>query len=684
MTWRVAVDIGGTFTDLVAWNQDDGSIAASKVLTVPDDPVQGVVRALEHAEVPLPGTVAFIHGSTIAINAVLQQTGVKTALLTTQGFRDVLEMGRKNRPDMYNLFFKARMCPVPRTLRIEVPERLDAHGNEIRELDDEVLAGAVSELPDDVESVAISFLHSYVDPAHEVAAAERVRALRPDVFVSTSGALSREIGEYERTCTVVVNAYVGPLVAGYLQRLKQHLEEQSCAAPLLITQSNGGVMTSAVAVVQPIRTLESGPAAGVTGVARLADALGTGDAIAFDMGGTSAKACVINRGEPEASTEYFIGGRLEGLPVQVPFLDIVEVGAGGGSIAYVDAGGGLCVGPRSAGSVPGPASYALGGVEPTITDANVALGRIDPDYFLGGEMRLDAQLAIKALSRLGREFDMDSSECALGVVRIANTIMASAIRSITLERGRDPRDFTLVAYGGAGAMHAASLAAELQIPEVIVPARAGTFAAFGMLVTDLRHDVARTRLGRLDSIDDAELNAQFAELEAEATRYVSDQFVGDEAPRMTYIRKLDLRYVGQFHPLTLTVPANAGSALSEHLPDLFHRAHAERYGHNAPKEPIEVRAVRVTAISEVSKPAPGSETKTPTTRAVAQGRRRVLMDDGDWHTCAVHRRPSLRSGAVVDGPAIIEDLATTVLIPARDRAQVLHGGHLRIRLGATA
>ncbi|MFI5285020.1 MAG: hydantoinase/oxoprolinase family protein [Candidatus Dormibacteria bacterium] len=684
MTWRVAVDIGGTFTDLVAWNQDDGSIAESKVLTVPDDPVQGVVRALEHAAIPLPGTVAFIHGSTIAINAVLQQTGVTTALLTTQGFRDVLEMGRKNRPDMYNLFFKARMCPVPRTLRVEVSERLDAHGNEIRELDEESLVAAINDLPDDVESVAISFLHSYVDPAHEVAAAERVRALRPDVFVSTSGTLSREIGEYERTCTVVVNAYVGPLVAGYLERLKRHLEEQDCSAPLLITQSNGGVMTSAVAVVQPIRTLESGPAAGVTGVARLADGLGTGDAIAFDMGGTSAKACVINRGEPEASTEYFIGGRLEGLPVQVPFLDIVEVGAGGGSIAYVDAGGGLCVGPRSAGSVPGPASYALGGVEPTITDANVALGRIDPDYFLGGEMRLDAQLAVEALSRLGREFGMDSSECALGVVRIANTIMASAIRSITLERGRDPRDFTLVAYGGAGAVHAASLAAELQIPEVIVPARAGTFAAFGMLVTDLRHDVARTRLGRLDSIDDAELNAQFAELEAEATRYVSDQFVGDQAPRMTYIRKLDLRYVGQFHPLTLTVPAHAGSNLSEHLPDLFHRAHAERYGHNAPKEPIEVRAVRVSAISEVSKPAPGSERKTLTTSAVAHGRRPVLMDDGNWYDCAVHRRPSLCPGAVVDGPAIIEDLATTVLIPARDRAQVLHDGHLRIRLGAAA
>ena len=372
----------------------------------------------------------------------------------------------------------------------------------------------------------------------------------------------------------------------------------------------------------------------------------------------------------------------------MPFLDIVEVGAGGvvAATCHADAGGGLQVGPRSAGSAPGPAAYALGGTEPTITDANVRLGRIDPDYFLGGEMQLDASLAATALSRLGREFDMDGHECALGVIRIANTIMASAIRSITLERGRDPRDFTLVAYGGAGAMHAASLAAELQIPEIIVPARAGTFAAFGMLVTDLRHDVARTLLGRLNSIDDAELSALFSELEAEATSYVSDQLAGEVAPRMSYIRKLDLRYVGQFHPLTLTVPTSAGSKLSEQLPALFHSAHAERYGHNAPKEPIEVRAVRVSAISEVSKPAqaPLSASASPVTDAVARGRRKVLMDDGSWYDCMVHRRPALVPGAVVDGPAIIEDVATTVLIPARDRAQVLQGGHLRIQLGEAA
>jgi N-methylhydantoinase A len=684
VTWRVAVDIGGTFTDLVAWNQDDGSITGSKVLTVPDDPVQGVIRALEHAEVPLPDAAAFIHGSTIAINAVLQRTGVKTALLTTEGFRDVLEMGRKNRPDMYNLFFKPRMCPVPRTLRVEIRERLDARGVEITSLDADALEEAIAALPDDVESVAIAFLHSYVDPKHEIAAAAQVAHARPDVFVSTSAGLSREIGEYERTCTAVVNAYVGPLVAGYVQRLKTHLEERECTAPLLITQSNGGVMTSAVAAVQPIRTLESGPAAGVTGVARLAEGFGTGDAIAFDMGGTSAKACVINRGEPEASTEYFIGGRLVGLPVQVPFLDIVEVGAGGGSIAYADAGGGLRVGPRSAGSVPGPASYALGGVEPTITDANVALGRIDPEFFLGGEMRLDAHLATTALSRLGREFDMDGSECALGVVRIANTIMAAAIRSITIERGRDPRDFTLVAYGGAGAMHAASLAAELQIPEVIVPAGAGTFAAFGMLVTDLRHDVARTLLRRLDALGDAELDALFGELEIEATEYIADQLAGAATSRMSYIRKLDLRYVGQFHPLTLIVPAGIGDGLSAALPALFHRAHADRYGHNAPREPIEVRALRVSAISEVAKPAQGSQPDLPERKVSPHHGRRVLMDDGDWYDCAVHRRTELPLGAVVDGPAIIEDIATTVLIPARDRAQVVHDRHLRIRREAAA
>jgi N-methylhydantoinase A len=681
VSWRLAVDIGGTFTDLVAWEEAADQLATAKVLTDPDDPVRGVTAAIERAGLQLSDTIAFIHGSTIAINAVLQGTGARTALLTTRGFRDVLEMGRKNRPDMYNLFFKPRLCPVPRRLRLEVAERFDSNGNELTALDPSELTSVLEGLPEDVESLAICFLHAYANPEHERLGADRARALRPALFVSASSDLSGEFGEYERTCTTVVNAYVGPLVTGYVHRLTTHMHAERCSAPLLIMQSNGGVMTSDVAATQPIRTVESGPAAGVVGTAWLGRQVERGDLIAFDMGGTSAKACAIQLGEPEASSQYYIGGRLEGLPVQVPFLNIVEVGAGGGSIAYLDAGGGLRVGPRSAGSSPGPAAYANGGVEPTITDANVVAGRIDPSYFLGGAMRLDADLARTAIERLATPLGLSVDACALGIIRVANAIMAEAIRSVTLEQGHDPRDYTLVAYGGAGPVHAAALAGELQIPEVIVPSGAGTFAASGMLVTNLRHDVARTLVGRLDALDDDSIEALFRTLETEASEYVGSRLANREQTEVAYIRKLDLRYVGQFHPLTLTVAP--GTHISREIPALFHRAHAERYGHNAPSEPIEVGALRVTAISEVPKP-PWFHVPSGNAEESPPQPRPVLLDDGSWGRCRVLRRHLLERGMVIDGPAIIEDLATNVVIRPADTATVLEGHHVRIRVGSAA
>jgi N-methylhydantoinase A len=681
VSWRLAVDIGGTFTDLVAWEDEAGLVATAKVLTDTDDPVRGVTATIGRAGLQLSDTIAFIHGSTIAINAVLQGTGAKTALLTTRGFRDVLEMGRKSRPDMYNLFFRPRLCPVPRRLRLEVAERQDSDGNELTSLDPAELTRLLEGLPEDVEALAICFLHAYANADHERLSADRARQLRPALFVSASSDLSGEFGEYERTCTAVVNAYVGPLVTGYVHRLTAHMRAEGCSAPLLIMQSNGGVMTSDVATVQPIRTVESGPAAGVVGTAWLGRQVERGDLIAFDMGGTSAKACAIQNGEPEASSQYYIGGRLEGMPVQVPFLNIVEVGAGGGSIAYLDAGGGLRVGPRSAGSAPGPASYGNGGVEPTITDANVVAGRIDPGYFLGGAMPLDATLARAAIERLATPLGLSVDACALGIIRVANAIMSAAIRSVTIEQGRDPRDYTLVAYGGAGPVHAAALAAELQIPEVIVPAGAGTFAASGMLVTDLRHDVARTLVGRLDALDEDDIDAVFRSLETEASEYVGSRLTGREQTEIAYIRKVDLRYVGQFHPLTLTVPP--GAHFSTEIPPLFHREHAERYGHNAPSEPIEVGALRVTAISEVPKP-PWLRGPTASAEESPAKPRRVLLDDGSWVSCQVLRRHLLQPGMVIGGPAIVEDPATNVVIGPADTAVVLEGHHVRIRVGSTA
>ena len=676
--WRIAVDIGGTFTDLAAWRPDSDRFRRAKVLTVPEAPVRGVVAAIEKAGIVPSEASMFLHGSTVAINAVLQGTGARTALLTTRGFRDVLEMGRKSRPDMYNLFFKPPPCPIPREHRLEVDERMAANGEQIKALDPAQVTAIVADLPPEIESIAICFLHAYANPDHERRAAEVVRSSRPEVYVSASTDLSGEAREYERTCTAVANAYVGPLVGTYVAQLAGHLERSGCTAPLLITQSNGGVIAANVAVRQPVRTMESGPAAGVTGAAWLGASLQLEDLIAFDMGGTSAKACVVQHGEPEAATEYYIGGRKAGLPVQVPFLDIVEVGAGGGSVAFMDAGGALRVGPRSAGSVPGPASYGLGGVEPTISDANVVVGRIDPGYFLGGEMPLRLDLARSAVGRLAEQLGMSPEACAEGIIRVADAIMAGAIRTVTVERGRDPRDFTLVAYGGAGPLHATSLAAELRIPQVLVPAGPGTHGAFGMLVTDIRHDASRTVHRMLDDFSRAEMAAMFASLDAEAATYVAAELAGDIEAAPTYMHRLDLRYAGQFHTLTLTLPAQDAD-----IPRLFHAAHLERYGHNAPAEKVEVNALRVTAVLEMVKPA-GSRSTEPPPSKVAMRSRNAMFGDGEWHRCQVRRRQELLVGQSLAGPAIVEDLDTNIVLRPGDRGTVVAGGHMMIAVGAEA
>lgn len=679
MSWRVAVDVGGTFTDLVAWNQGAGTMVDAKVLTTHEDPVQGVVGAIERSGVPLRDMDAFIHGSTIAINALLQARGARTALLTTRGFRDVVEMGRKNRPDMYDLFFRPRMCPVPRRHRIEVAERLDSAGNVLQPLGTAELDAVLEALPDDIEALAVCFLHSYANPAHEELAAERARALRPGLYVSPSARLSREPGEYERTSTAVVNAYVGPLVADYIHRLGTLLAAGGYGGPLLITQSNGGVMTSEVAESQPVRTVESGPAAGVTGAGWLGQRWERRDLIAFDMGGTSAKACMIEDGEPELSPQYFIGGRISGMPVQVQFIDIIEVGAGGGSIAHLDPGGGMRVGPRSAGSHPGPAAYGLGGDEPTVTDANVVLGRIGSEYFLGGAMRLHPDLARAAVESLGEQLGLGLHECALGIVEVANAVMASAIRAVTVERGRDPRDLTLVAYGGAGPVHACSLAAELSIPEVIVPHRAGTFAAFGMLATDLRHDATQPLLRPLDALGHQEAEEVFRRLETEAGSFVA-QRLGGAGGGVRHLRKADLRYVGQFHVLTLTLPD--GARFPSDVARMFHEAHDQRYGHQAPEEPVELCALRVTSVYDVVKPDGLAPAALGTDGPARPSVRRVWLDRRREVECAVHRRDRLAAGTPIEGPAVIEDVTTSVVLREGDRASVLDGGHLRIQIAS--
>jgi N-methylhydantoinase A len=676
VSWRIAVDIGGTFTDLVAIAQPGGQAVRAKVLTTPDRLVDGVLQAIERAGLQASQASDVVHGSTVAINAILQQRGARTVLLTTRGFRDVLEMGRKSRPDMYNLFFQPRLCLVPRELRFEVGERVTFEGEVIEPLDPVALRELVRSLPVDAESVAVCFLHSYVHSAHEREAGRIVAEERPGLYVTTSRSVSGEFREYERTSTTVANAYVGPLVSSYLGDLRDCLDQRGFTGSLLITQSNGGVMAADQAMRQPIRTTESGPAAGVNGAAWLGRELGLANLIAFDMGGTTAKACVVIDGVPEAAPEYYIGGRLTGIPVQAPFLEIVEVGAGGGSIGHVDDGGGLRVGPISAGSDPGPACYGLGGTEPTVTDANVLAGKIGSDFH-GSQLTLHRDRAVAALTGLAGRLGLTPAQCANGIIRVANSIMANAIRAVTIQRGRDPRDFTLVAYGGAGPLHAAALAAELQISRILIPAGSGTFAALGMQVTDLRHDVARTFVGELTVIDAETAETAFKDLEAAVQRFMDAHDHIPAEPDMHLTRRLDLRYVGQFHPLTLELPAGSFTDVRDGIADLFHQAHEQRYGHSAPAEPIEVSALRITAVRAVHKAVP----------AVTAGSgddgipdRDVLFESGESVRTRIVAGHSLRPGQRLDGPAIVEEDTTHVVIPPGARATVLAGHHIMIEI----
>jgi N-methylhydantoinase A len=677
---RVAVDIGGTFTDLVATDPESGWMVEEKTLTTPADLSDGIFTVLDRAAVKPDRISMLIHGSTVAINAYLERTGAATALLTTKGFRDSYEMGRKTRPDMYNLFFEPRQYLVPRSRRYEVDERIDADGNVLVAADEEEIRALIRGVPASVESIAVCLLNSYATPRHEELVGRLVGEERPDVYVSISTDVSREIREYERTSTAVMNAYVGPRVSRYLTTLERRLQQGGFAGEALLTQSNGGMMSLATARRQAVRMMESGPAAGVIAAAHVCRRLGIENAIAFDMGGTTAKACVIENGEPEMAAEYYVGGAMTGLPVQVPFLQIVEVGAGGGSIAHLDPAGGLRIGPQSAGSDPGPACYGLGGTEPTITDANLLAGRIDAERFLGGAMPLDRELAERAVGELADSLGIDVERAADGVIRLANSIMAHAIRAVTVERGRDPRDYVLVAYGGGGPLHAGDLAAELDIPRIVIPVGAPTFAAFGMLVADLRHDVSASLVRRLDAVEQGDLDELFGVLREQATELL--RRAEDDEGEIEFSYRAELRYIGQFHTLNLALDGPRLPA-AEVAAD-FHRQHEHRYGHAAEGAPIEVNALRVAAIRRIETPAPRSLGGEDRPAAVPRGRRSVLLADGEAIECDVWSRADLSPLTPVTGPAVIEEATTAVNLRPGDVAQLTEQGHLKIERGAAS
>jgi len=682
---RVAVDIGGTFTDVVLFDEANGSLSLAKALSTPTELARGVLEGLHKARVRLADVSTLIHGSTVVVNAIIERQGAKTALVTTKGFRDVYEIGRINRPESFNPRFRKHRPLVPRENIFEVTERRLADGS-MRTPFDEQEAQEVARIikEEGFEAVAVLFLHSYRAPEHEIRMCEILREVEPKLFLSTSHELSREYREYERTSTVAANAYVGPKVSQYLGDLEARLHDQKFTGSLMIMQSNGGLSDVEMARRQCIQMMESGPAGGVVGTMAICELLDLDAAIAFDMGGTTAKACVIRRGEPSLSPDYFIGGYNEGLAIRIPVLDIVEVGTGGGSIAWLDEGGGLHVGPRSAGAEPGPASYARGGSEPTVTDANIILGRLSPERFLGGEMRLDQTAAETALrQRLAAPLNVSLQRAAEGMLQVANSAMANAVRHVTLERGLDPRDFTLVAYGGGGPLHAGSVAKELSIRRIIIPNAPGHFSAFGMLMADLRRDYVQTLFERMDDLEMFQLEDQYKILEAEGRAALEAS--GIPSDRIVFERAADMRYVGQEHAVAVRMPANVGdeSARAE-IKRLFDEAHELRYSHSAPEESADIVSLRVSAIGRLGKPqfpriATGE--KNPPS-AARRGARTVMFEAAGALQAAVFDRAKLLANNVITGPAIIEETASTTVIEPGDLVTINEYGYLMMEIGA--
>ena len=677
---RVAVDIGGTFTDLAWYDEASDAVGFGKALSTPRALVEGVQTCLAKGGVEPPRVRHLIHGSTVAINAVIQKTGARTALITTEGFRDVYEIGRANRPDTYNLYFERPIPLVPRTLRLEVRERMSAGGEGVIPLDLRSARAAVRHLRQArVEAVAVCFLHAWANPDHERQMGELLRRDLPQVFVTLSHEILREFREYERTSTAVLNAFVGPLASRYLAELDAPLRRRGFRGTLFMMQSSGGVMTAERAKLAPVAMMESGPAGGVIGAAQLGKLLGHENVIAFDMGGTTAKACLVERGIPKVADGYYIGGYATGYPLRLPVVDIVEVGTGGGSIAWVDEGGALKVGPRSAGAEPGPVCYRRGGTAPTVTDANLVIGRLNPSRFLGGEIDLDMEGATRAIAeRVARPFGMELTEAAHGVVRIADAHMSLAVRAVTVQRGLDPRDFVMVAFGGAGPLHATAIARELRIPHVIVPPQPGHFSAVGMLMTDVRHDYVQTWVRDWAAAAAVEIEAIFTRLEAEGRETLLGEGLREES--VLFVRSMEMRYLGQEYTVTVPVPSRLDTqdTLGE-VRGRFDDAYELRYGHSAPTEPIQLVNLRVSALGAVPKPELARLGQAARGRPAGPGERRVYFEETrGWVPCPVFAREALPVDATVVGPAVIEEYASTTVLHPNDRAVVEPHGCLVI------
>jgi N-methylhydantoinase A len=673
----IGVDVGGTFTDLALWDDERGALAVFKLPSVPHDPALGIlegIRALIARERVRPQDLTFVaHGTTVATNALLEGKGARTGLVTTRGFRDLLEIARQKRPHLYDLQADKPPALVPRYLRREVRERLAWDGAVVDKLSLDDVREALDALKaEDLEALAVCFLYSFVDPTHERLVEAEIRARFPGPFVSLSADVSPEFREYERLSTTVINAYLGPLVSRYLQRFGDEVGRLGIPQPPYVNQSNGGIISVAAASEQPVRTLLSGPSAGVMGAAWVSAAADISSIITFDMGGTSTDVARVEDGRPVIGAQRTIAG----YPVRIPSLEIETVGAGGGSIAWVDSGGALRVGPQSAGAHPGPACYGRGGTAPTVTDANVVLGRLSATQLLDGRMPVRRDLAEQAIAGLAAQLGASVIETARGIVSVVQTNMLGAIRVVSVRKGYDPRGYTLVAFGGAGPLHAAALARDLGIVRVLIPPAPGILCALGLLVAPLRLDLVRTRVALLDTLAATELAQGFEDLEQQASIWLDKEGVAPDQRRLA--RAFDMRYVGQ--NFELTVEAGDGS-----LREAFLREHERVYGYAAPDEPVQIVALRLTAFGDHELPPspalPAAASDDPKEARV--GERAVYFEEvRDWLRTPVYRRERLRAGHRLPGPAIVEQMDSTTVILGGQEARVDERANLVIQVGS--
>lgn len=678
---RVATDIGGTFTDLV-YIDEDGTVCVNKSHTTPPNFEQGVLDVIEKSKITPQEVRDLTHGTTVVINALTERKGAKTGLITTKGFRDILEIGRGNRPDLFNFNFKKPKSFVPRYLRLEVEERMDYLGNELTSLNEEDVRKCIEMFKkEEVEAIAVVYLHSYVNESHERQTVNLIQKLWPEVAVTPSYLVSKEWREYERTNTAVLNSYVKPTAKKYVDKLYNKLEELQINCPKYIMQSNGGTTTFEKAKEVPINLVESGPVAGIYGAAMLGKMLGEDKIIAFDIGGTTAKCSLVDGGEVKTTTEYKIEktGKFPGYPIRVPVVDIVEIGNGGGSIAWIDNTNSLRVGPQSAGAIPGPVAYQKGGTEPTTTDANLVVGRLSKKNF---DMKVDLDKVCEVIEeKVGKPYGLSAKEAAMGIIRVANSNTLNALKLVSVRKGYDPREFVLVAFGGGGPMHGAALAKELNIKKVIIPLAASVFSAWGMLMTDLRSDDIQTFQVKLDHPDYNSINQKWREMEEKAYQDNAEKGVSKED--VYFIYYMDMRYQGQDHTVKVKVPSEDMNADNRDIfIEAFHKEHEQNFSFRLEDSGVEIVNMHLASFGKVEKtPLKEIDAKAYSLEEAILETRPVIFENEGERNTTIYSRDKLSPFTKICGPAIIEEISASTVIYPGMTAEIDKFGDIIIETG---